>query len=360
MKTACGTPGYVAPEVLGHEQYTSQVDLWSIGVIVYILLCGFPPFYGDNDAQMFKRIKAGQYKFLSPYWDPISQDAKDFIRNLLVVDPKKRMTAAEALNHRWLGRTASVSTKNLFAAAGLDQSTGSNGTAKEAKAAAGDGPEGMKAQMMQYNVDRKLALPDNLKRLFALGDGETRAGKFTCSMGNVFGQLHVTTGHLCFLGSIGGKKACIPVKDIKTLAKKKVGEASPLSPCLLTPPHTAFSPCVFPIVFLAALLLLPGLGPLALDHGQQGDVRVPRHRRARQLHQDHRDAVRRRRTATVGARGRAVRGSSGRERQRAARPRASLPRDGTHGVCGTLTRFDMVKSRLRNRDIDTACLSERV
>ena len=65
-----------------------QVDLWSIGVIVYILLCGFPPFYGDNDAQMFKRIKAGQYKFLAPYWDPISADAKDFVRNLLIVDPK--------------------------------------------------------------------------------------------------------------------------------------------------------------------------------------------------------------------------------------------------------------------------------
>ena len=67
MKTACGTPGYVAPEVLGHEAYSSQVDLWSVGVIVYILLCGFPPFYGDNDAMMFKRIKAGTYKFLSPY-----------------------------------------------------------------------------------------------------------------------------------------------------------------------------------------------------------------------------------------------------------------------------------------------------
>jgi calcium/calmodulin-dependent protein kinase I len=53
--------------------------MWSIGVIVYILLCGFPPFYGDNDAQMFKKIKAGQYKFLTPYWDPISADAKDFV-----------------------------------------------------------------------------------------------------------------------------------------------------------------------------------------------------------------------------------------------------------------------------------------
>ena len=76
MKTACGTPGYVAPEVLMHETYSSQVDLWSIGVIVYILLCGFPPFYGDNDAQMFRKIKAAQYKFLAPYWDEVSAPAK--------------------------------------------------------------------------------------------------------------------------------------------------------------------------------------------------------------------------------------------------------------------------------------------
>ena len=89
MKTACGTPGYVAPEVLTHENYSSQVDLWSVGVIVYILLCGFPPFYGDNDAQMFKKIKAGQYKFLAPYWDPISDDAKDVRRRRPAAAPPR-------------------------------------------------------------------------------------------------------------------------------------------------------------------------------------------------------------------------------------------------------------------------------
>ena len=89
MKTACGTPGYVAPEVLTHENYSSQVDLWSVGVIVYILLCGFPPFYGDNDAQMFKKIKAGQYKFLAPYWAPISDDAKDVRRRRPAAAPPR-------------------------------------------------------------------------------------------------------------------------------------------------------------------------------------------------------------------------------------------------------------------------------
>jgi len=239
MKTACGTPGYVAPEVLGHDAYSSQVDLWSIGVIVYILLCGFPPFYGDNDAQMFKRIKAGQYKFLAPYWDPISADAKDFVRNLLVVDPKKRMTAAEALNHKWLGRTAAVSTKNLFAsltppAAPDGTKKGSSASSAKKSSAGGAGdlpdvseqssatpePEGMKAQMMQYNVERKVALPENLKRAFELPEGETRVAKFTCSLGNTFGQMHVTSSHICFLGAFN-KKLKVPLKDVKTLAKRK-------------------------------------------------------------------------------------------------------------------------------------------
>ena len=102
MKTACGTPGYVAPEVLTHENYSSQVDLWSVGVIVYILLCGFPPFYADSDALLFEKIKKGEYEFLRPYWDPISEDAKDLIRKMLIVDPKKRITCAEAMQHKWL------------------------------------------------------------------------------------------------------------------------------------------------------------------------------------------------------------------------------------------------------------------
>jgi len=234
MKTACGTPGYVAPEVLGHEAYSSQVDMWSTGVIVYILLCGFPPFYGDNDAQMFKRIKAGQYKFLSPYWDPISADAKDFVRNLLIVDPKKRMTAAEALNHRWLGRTATVSTRNLFASADAQKAAPiaskaspvkgpvkGGADSRPASAAPTTNPEGMKAQMMQYNVDRKVALPDNLKKQFELPESEMRVAKYTCSLGNTFGQLHITSHHLCFAGAIGGKKLKVTLKEVKTLAKRK-------------------------------------------------------------------------------------------------------------------------------------------
>jgi serine/threonine protein kinase len=91
MKTACGTPAYVAPEVLNNKGhgYDHKVDVWSMGVIIYILLCGFPPFYGSNDSQLFSKIKRGDYKFLKPYWDPISAEAKDFVKKMLVVDPKQ-------------------------------------------------------------------------------------------------------------------------------------------------------------------------------------------------------------------------------------------------------------------------------
>jgi len=101
MKTKVGTPYYVAPEVLNRE-YTKSCDIWSIGVICYILLCGYPPFYGDSDNQIFESVRTGTFDFPSPDWDEISQDAKDFICALLQKDPKKRLTASDALKHRWL------------------------------------------------------------------------------------------------------------------------------------------------------------------------------------------------------------------------------------------------------------------
>lgn len=105
MSTACGTPGYVAPEILEGKPYTSAVDLWSLGVITYILLCGFPPFYDENHAALFASIKACDYDFPSPFWDDVSAGAKDFIMRLLVVDPKKRYTAKEVLAHPWVNNS---------------------------------------------------------------------------------------------------------------------------------------------------------------------------------------------------------------------------------------------------------------
>uniref|UniRef100_A0A674EXM8 non-specific serine/threonine protein kinase n=1 Tax=Salmo trutta TaxID=8032 RepID=A0A674EXM8_SALTR len=107
MSTACGTPGYVAPEVLAQKPYSKAVDCWSIGVIAYILLCGYPPFYDENDAKLFEQILKADYEFDSPYWDDISDSAKDFIVHLMEKDPRIRYTCDQALQHPWIaGDTA--------------------------------------------------------------------------------------------------------------------------------------------------------------------------------------------------------------------------------------------------------------
>jgi len=102
MQTACGTPYYVAPEVLSATGYGPQVDCWSIGVITYLLLCGFPPFYGENLPDVFEQIMKADFDFPDPYWTEISADAKDFIKKMLVVEPQNRYTADTALNHPWI------------------------------------------------------------------------------------------------------------------------------------------------------------------------------------------------------------------------------------------------------------------
>jgi len=76
--------------------------MWSVGVILYILLCGFPPFYEEELSALFKQIMSGRYDFPSPWWDNISKDAKDLVQALLVVDPKKRLTATEVLKNKWI------------------------------------------------------------------------------------------------------------------------------------------------------------------------------------------------------------------------------------------------------------------
>ncbi|XP_065427221.1 calcium/calmodulin-dependent protein kinase type 1B-like isoform X1 [Chrysemys picta bellii] len=107
MATACGTPGYVAPELLEQKPYGKAVDSWALGVISYILLCGYPPFYDDNDSELFAQILKGEFEFDSPYWDDISDSAKDFIRQLLQRDPEMRYTCEQALQHPWIsGDTA--------------------------------------------------------------------------------------------------------------------------------------------------------------------------------------------------------------------------------------------------------------
>jgi len=111
LTTSCGTPGYVAPEVLMSESYDKSVDMWGIGIITYILLAGYPPFYGDNDTQLFEKIMNADYDFDDECWDDVSELAKDFIRHLLVKNPEERFTAEQALEHLWI--TSTVPDKSL-------------------------------------------------------------------------------------------------------------------------------------------------------------------------------------------------------------------------------------------------------
>eukprot|EP00009_Paramoeba_aestuarina_P009264 CAMPEP_0201523194 /NCGR_PEP_ID=MMETSP0161_2-20130828/18929_1 /ASSEMBLY_ACC=CAM_ASM_000251 /TAXON_ID=180227 /ORGANISM="Neoparamoeba aestuarina, Strain SoJaBio B1-5/56/2" /LENGTH=522 /DNA_ID=CAMNT_0047922217 /DNA_START=48 /DNA_END=1613 /DNA_ORIENTATION=+ len=105
MQTTCGSPGYVAPEVLTDDLYGREVDMWSVGVIAYVLLSGFPPFYSENIKELFQQIMIAKYDFPPQYWSTVSDPAKDFVRKLLVRNPASRMSAQMALDHPWLTGT---------------------------------------------------------------------------------------------------------------------------------------------------------------------------------------------------------------------------------------------------------------
>lgn len=101
-ETACGTPGYVAPEILRGDPYGCEVDIWSLGVICYVLLAGYPPFYDEDQKRLFKKIKEGRFHFHEDYWANTSPEAMDMIRQMLCVDQRRRWTAEQLLQHPWI------------------------------------------------------------------------------------------------------------------------------------------------------------------------------------------------------------------------------------------------------------------
>jgi len=97
-----GTPGYLSPEVLKKEPYGKPVDIWACGVILYILLVGYPPFWDEDQHRLYSQIKAGAYDYPSPEWDTVTAEAKNLINSMLTVNPAKRISASEALKHPWI------------------------------------------------------------------------------------------------------------------------------------------------------------------------------------------------------------------------------------------------------------------
>ncbi|CAH1784701.1 unnamed protein product [Owenia fusiformis] len=127
LQTPCYTPYYAAPEVLGPEKYDKSCDMWSLGVIMYILLCGYPPFYSNHGLAispgMKKRIRNGQYEFPAPEWNNVTSDAKNLIRGLLKTDPDERLVITEVMKHKWIAEHTMVPQTPLFSARILSEDT---------------------------------------------------------------------------------------------------------------------------------------------------------------------------------------------------------------------------------------------
>ena len=102
LNRKCGSPIYVAPEILLGKPYGFEVDVWSLGIITYILLCGYAPYQGDDDDKTFELIKSNELLFQKPYWDDVSEGAIDLIKKMLDRDQKTRITAEEILKHKWI------------------------------------------------------------------------------------------------------------------------------------------------------------------------------------------------------------------------------------------------------------------
>ena len=114
LHQACGTPQYVAPEMLDRKPYGKEVDMWSIGVILYILLSGMIPFDSNCNKDLYNKIKKGEYSLDIEPWENVSDSAKDLVRKLLIVNPAERFTAKDVLQHQWVTGVADTGSNPLL------------------------------------------------------------------------------------------------------------------------------------------------------------------------------------------------------------------------------------------------------
>mmetsp|Transcript_65162 Transcript_65162/g.187561 ORF Transcript_65162/g.187561 Transcript_65162/m.187561 type:complete len:335 (-) Transcript_65162:159-1163(-) len=163
LTTKAGTPYYVAPQVLAGK-YDQLSDMWSVGVIMYVMLCGYPPFFGETDAEVLAKVRLGNFSFNAADWKNISEDAKNLIRMLLKMNPKDRYTAEQALNHDWINKKApkaqNVSLQSNF----VDNLRGFRSQNKLKKAA-------LHIIAGQLNEDQIKALRETFMALDGNGDG---------------------------------------------------------------------------------------------------------------------------------------------------------------------------------------------
>lgn len=177
LKTKAGTPYYVAPQVLDGK-YDEKSDIWSCGVIAYILMSGYPPFYGDTDDEILRMVKKGHFDFPSPEWDNVSKTAKAFISQMLTFDPKKRPSADAMLTHEWISREAAPCQGTINKDLGLRLKK-FRSTSKLKKAALSVIAQQLKDEDVQELRKTFLALDDNKDGMLSaqeIRDGMNRQG----------------------------------------------------------------------------------------------------------------------------------------------------------------------------------------
>mmetsp|Transcript_78752 Transcript_78752/g.138974 ORF Transcript_78752/g.138974 Transcript_78752/m.138974 type:complete len:492 (+) Transcript_78752:39-1514(+) len=178
LKTKAGTPFYVAPQVL-QGKYDESSDLWSTGVIMFVILCGYPPFYGDTDKEVLQKVRIGSFTFKPGDWVNVSEDAKHLIRSLLKMSPRDRYTAEQALNHEWVKEKAPRATNVPISSSLVGNLKGFRSQNKLKKAALHVIAANLNEKQIQEMRDNFVAMDangDGLLTAKELRDGMEKAG----------------------------------------------------------------------------------------------------------------------------------------------------------------------------------------